>query len=625
MRRLFSPTLCHLLLLALTACSTLAAPSVIAWGRSVEGQINVPFDLTNAVAVSAGSSHSLALRTDGTVAAWGSGAGTNVPPGLTNAVAIAAGGGFSLALRADQSVIGWGYAEVIPPVGLTQVVAIAVGQSHGVALRRDGTVVCWGDNTYGQTNVPENLTNVVEISAGARWSLARLRSGALMAWGLNGNSQSIIPAGTSNVVALASGTVVTLALSEQGTVVAGGPSASGVNAVPPSATNITFIAAGASHSLSIRNDGTPLLWGDNSEGQTNVPAELTQVVALAGGFRHSVALMDDLTPRLWKAPATNTVIYSGNTLALFAGSVGLAPQTVQWQHRGTNVPGASGPWLFLDNAQLADAGDYSVMVSNVYGTASSQFQVSVVDAPPAIVSQPITQTINAGGAATLTVQANGSGPLRYEWLRNGRAIPGATNSTLTLSNATTLEAGIYSVRVANAFGEEFSAVARITVPNVVAWGNSAAVPTNATDIVAIAAGVSGSLFLGRDGTLVGSGNNSPILTNVALVASGDYHGLASLSNGTIIAWGLNSAGQTNVPAGLHDVAMLAGGEMHSVALQRDGTAVEWGRYGSGAGGAQPAQVPQGVSNVMFIAAGHRHTLARTFEWIGCGVGKRSIR
>jgi hypothetical protein len=65
--------------------------------------MNVPPDLTNAVAVASGSEHILALRTDGTVVAWGANSDgqTNVPPGLTNVVAIAAGGDHSLALVGD--------------------------------------------------------------------------------------------------------------------------------------------------------------------------------------------------------------------------------------------------------------------------------------------------------------------------------------------------------------------------------------------------------------------------------------------------------------------------------------------------------------------------------------------
>jgi len=80
-------------------------------GWNLWGQANVPAGLSNVVAVAAGGwGHSLALKSDGTVVAWGySGDGqTNVPSGLSNVVAIAAGLNDSLALKSDGTVVGWG-------------------------------------------------------------------------------------------------------------------------------------------------------------------------------------------------------------------------------------------------------------------------------------------------------------------------------------------------------------------------------------------------------------------------------------------------------------------------------------------------------------------------------------
>lgn len=90
-------------------------------------------------------------------------------------MAIAAGAFHSVALRDDGVVFAWGendYGQTNVPPGLSNVVAIAAGNYHNVALRSDGTVVAWGDNEYGQTNVPAGLTNVVAISAGGDQSIA---------------------------------------------------------------------------------------------------------------------------------------------------------------------------------------------------------------------------------------------------------------------------------------------------------------------------------------------------------------------------------------------------------------------------------------------------------------------
>jgi Regulator of chromosome condensation (RCC1) repeat len=141
--------------------------------------------LTNIIAVAGGTSHSLALRTNGIVLAWGSdsqgqlgdgapndGGTSNVPvsvSGLTNVVAIAAGGQHSLALKRDGTVWAWGNdgsrqlgngapndgassnvpVQVVGVGGsgsLASIIAIAAGGSHSLALRSNGTVVSWGDD-----------------------------------------------------------------------------------------------------------------------------------------------------------------------------------------------------------------------------------------------------------------------------------------------------------------------------------------------------------------------------------------------------------------------------------------------------------------------------------------------
>ncbi len=105
-----------------------------------------------------------------------------VPANLSNVVAIAAGAAYSLALKSDGTLLAWGdntYGETNIPAGLSNVIAIASGGWHGLALKSDGTVAAWGagvgTNIYvdcGQTNVPPNLTNVLQIAAGSVNSLA---------------------------------------------------------------------------------------------------------------------------------------------------------------------------------------------------------------------------------------------------------------------------------------------------------------------------------------------------------------------------------------------------------------------------------------------------------------------
>jgi len=202
------------------AIARLSVTPVCAWGISSQAQ--VPAGTSNAVAIAAGDDHSLALRADGTVVAWGGRnwyGQTDVSPQATNVIAIAAGGNHSLALRADGTAVGWGinlYGQTDVPPQATNLIAIAAGYNHSLALRADGTVVGWGQNSWGQTAAPSQATNVIAIAAGRDHSLALRADGTVVAWGRNTSGQTNVPSFLTNVVAIAGGRNHSLALVETG-------------------------------------------------------------------------------------------------------------------------------------------------------------------------------------------------------------------------------------------------------------------------------------------------------------------------------------------------------------------------------------------------------------------------
>ena len=97
-----------------------------------------------------------------------------------------------------------------------------------------------------------------------------------------------------------------------------------------------------------------------------------------------------------------------------------------------------------------------------------------------------------------------------------------------------------------------------------------------------------SLVLKSDGTVVAWGYDNDgetdipaDLTNVVAIGAGLAHNLALKSDGTVAAWGYDNDGETDVPAGLTNVVAVAAGGWHSLALKSDGTVVAWGDDSAG--------------------------------------------
>jgi hypothetical protein len=290
------------------------AGSVVAWGDNSGGQTNVPNTLADAVAITGGDYHSLALRRDGTLVAWGyNGDGqTAVPTDTLRFVSIAAGASHNLAIRENGSLVAWGRNDAgqtnIPPAATNNVLGIAAGDSHSLVLLGSRTVVAWGDNSFGQSTVPQGLNGVSAVAAGREHSLALRTNGIVLGWGFNAYGQATPPAGLSNVVAIAAGYLHSAALCSNGTVVVWGDDTYGQTNVPPGLSNVVAIAAGDFHTLALRTDGSVIGWGDDSYGQTNLPSNLINVFATASGYYHGLALLPAVPSLQWQMTAGGLVL-----------------------------------------------------------------------------------------------------------------------------------------------------------------------------------------------------------------------------------------------------------------------------------------------------------------------------
>jgi uncharacterized delta-60 repeat protein len=420
---------------------------VASWASSGNVLTAVPCGLSNIVAVACGHAYGLAIRSDGTVVAWGGAAypgytdygQTNVPSGLSNVVAVAGGWFHSLALKQDGTVSAWGKYAVnsqpaYVPVGLSNVIAIAGGDSHSLALKNDGSVVAWGDNGSRQISVPYGLSNVVAIAAGSTHSLALKADGKVVAWGV-GMADPTPPSWLSNVVTIASETWHNLALRADGSVVAWGANDFGQANVPALLSGVVAVAAGFQHSLALKADGTIVAWG-NSSYIANVPTGLSNVVSISSGDYHSLALSPvNLPPFTFSksvtGPVNNDLIVSlsasdpnGDLLSFRIKSPPTNGTLYQYTAAGRGDPIGTSDTLVSDPLQrvifapLPDTFDapYTTFIFTASdGEYSARGTVTVKIVPsPAVQSAGFVQSTNRGFAlgfaglsnATYTVWAS---------------------------------------------------------------------------------------------------------------------------------------------------------------------------------------------------------------------------
>lgn len=654
--------------------ATITFNAVAVWGNNSVGQTNVPISATSSIGLAAGDYHFLALQRNGTVVAWGDNSYGQrvVPSNVTNAVQVAAGGGHSLAALGDGTVSLWGrilgsFSSTVPAAA-SNVVALALGPGalHALALRMDGSVVDWGYANYGLTNPPALASHVVGVAAGSSHSLALRSDGRVVAWGNNSSGQINVPASATNIVAVAAGWNHSAALRANGTVVVWGS----ISVPPASATNVIDIAAGGNHQLALRRDGTMVAWGSNSDGQSTVPKFATNVSAIAGGSYNSMALGAMGAPLL-SGGLTNIVVNAGTTNFLRLKAVGALPLTYQWSVNGTNIDGATNAVLTLTNIMAGQAGSYyRLIVSNRFGVVPSE-AIYLTVVPLEVAVQPASQSAFFGSNATLTAVTAGKGPFTYQWKRFATNLPGATHSSLTLTNIGMDQAGIYSVEASNSSGTVTSGNASIAVvplfvtaqpqsQSVLRWtsatlgvgaggappvryqwrlnGTNLAGATNSTFVIpAMQAGDAGAYTVAitndyaglisstgtvRMATVAAWGATDCGLlsvpasaSNVIGIAAGWVNAIALRANGSVVVWGCNDAGQNNVPAAATNVVSVVGGYRSFSVLRADGTVVGWGLNESGESNAPPT-----FTNAVQIAGVISHRLGLRADGTAIGWG-----
>jgi len=455
---------------------------LLAWGYNNSGQLGnnsttnsgiaVPVDMSGVLAGktvvrTAAGLYSVALCSDGSLAAWGynynhelgneSSANSSVPlrVNLSGSLArktvvdIAVGLSHTLALCADGSVIAWGsnssgqlgcgaaggttttwslpvLVDMTGVLAGKTVVAVAAGSYHNLALCADGTLTTWGSNGYGQlgnnsttsTSTPVLVNRagvlagktITAIAAGGNHSLALCSDGTLATWGYN-NSGQLGNNSTSN-----SSAPVLVVISGE---LAG--------------KTLTGIAAGNSHSLALCTDGSMAAWGYNASGQlgngitgTNsyVPVLVNQTGVLAGksvnaigaGYEHNLAQCNDGSLVSW---GTNGLGTLGNNST-----------------SSSSVPVAVTTTMLRTGERLLRAGSGNNSWHNLAVVAMHPLPAATTVAATAVTDTGATLNASVNAQGTTTTVSFEYGPTNSYGSTVAATPTTATGTTATAARAT---------------------------------------------------------------------------------------------------------------------------------------------------------------------------------------------
>jgi len=567
--------------------------------------MTIIFNRPRVVSAAAGTNHSLALRDDGTLWAWG---------------------------RNEHGQLGDGTLldRYAPVYVMDSVTYIAAGIHFSFAIKDDGTLWAWGQNDFGQlgdgTTVMRNtpvkiMENVQHVASGWGHTMVLDNTGVLWAWGYNAFGQ--IGDGTRVVRYLP--TIIM--------------------------EDVVYISAGQDHSLAIMSDNSLWSWGNNISGQLGDGTTDTQhkpvlvlhdVRYVSGGAQHTMAIRVDGSLYTWGRNLEGQLGNSGTTT----------------QHYPTRI---------MDSAsRVAAGGLHSMAISEkqlwVWGSNTTG-QIGIGDdimsvLEPVQISGSI-YSIAASRSNGFSLAINRRGNL-YAWgdnefgqLGNGTSLDQPIPIEISIPRTTNSNAIIVQSQAMAAAGYTHS-FALTEEATLWAWGGNhygqlgdgtnvnRGIPINILESVAyIAAGYGHSLAIKTDGSLWAWGENTQgqlgdgtmdsrnipvrIMESVVAASAGSFHSLALDIDGNVWAWGTNHWGELGIAVADYDIETwrqpvivmesarhVAAGDTFSMAIDNEGYLWVWGywpwcMYAND--GLDENLAPRAVmGGVSYVCAGFNHAM-----------------
>ena len=504
--------------------------------------------------VAAGASHTVGLKSDGTVVTVGDNEyGQCNVCSWSDIVQVAAGYAHTAGVKSDGTVVAvghntWGWCDV---GSWTDIIQAAAGDKHTVGLKSDGTVVAVGTNGYGQCNV-DGWSDIVQVTAGKGHTVGLKADGTVVDTSYN-------VGGWKDIIQVAAGGFHTVGLKSDGTAVAVGASYSGQCDVG-NWTDIVQVAAGYHYTLGLKSDGTAVAVGDNGWGRCDVGG-WTDIVQVATGYSHTVGLKSD-----------GTVVAVGYN-EYGQCDVGGWPGIIQVDAGGRHTVGLKkdGTVVAVGSGEKCNFGDWTAIIQvaaggyHTVGLKSDGTVVAVGDNDDGQCDvggwMDIIQ-VAVGGAHTVGLKTDGT-VVAVGDNDDGQCDVGGWTDIVQVAASGSHTVGLKTDGTVVAVGENYGGRCDVS-----GW----------TNIVQVAAGYSHTVGLKNDGTVIAVGSNNHGQCNVGgwtdivQVAASGSHTVGLKSDGTVVAVGDNDDGQCDV-GGWTDIVQIAANRDKTVGLKDDGTAI----------------------------------------------------